>query len=92
MPFGFRRRLSVGPFHINASKHGLGASLGIPGFTVGRSARGSDYSRAGIPGTGLFYRSTLSHHQPQPTRVGFFAVLAALAFAAFFVWVMTVSQ
>lgn len=92
MAFGFRRRLSFGPVHLNFSKHGLGASLGVPGLTFGKNARGSDYFRAGIPGTGLFYRSSLSHHQQEPTRVGFFAVLAALVFAACFVWVMAVSQ
>jgi uncharacterized protein DUF4236 len=92
MSFGFRRRLGFGPFHVNLSKHGLGASVGVPGFTVGKNARGSDYLRAGIPGTGLFYRGALRHHhQQEPSRVGFFAVLAALTFAACFIWLMNIS-
>lgn len=93
MSFGLRRRLSFGPFRLNLSKHGLGASLGVPGLTFGKNARRSDYFRAAIPHTGIFYRASFGyHHHQEPTRVGFFAVLAALSITACFVWVMVVSQ
>jgi len=65
MPWGFRRSLRIaGPLRLNFSKSGLGLSLGVPGLHVGRGPRGS-YLRAGLPGTGIYYRKSLG---PRPVR------------------------
>jgi hypothetical protein len=57
MGFFFRKSLGKGPLRINLSKSGIGWSLGIPGLRFGRSAKGQKYTRVGIPGTGLGWRS-----------------------------------
>jgi hypothetical protein len=49
---------------MNFSKSGLGLSLGVPGLHIGRGPRGS-YLRAGLPGTGIYYRKSLG---PRPVR------------------------
>ncbi len=65
MPWGFRRSLKIaGPLRLNFSKSGLGLSLGVPGLHVGRGPRGA-YVRAGLPGTGVYYRKSLG---PRPVR------------------------
>ena len=65
MPWGFRRSLRIaGPLRLNFSKSGLGLSLGVPGLHIGRGPRGS-YLRAGLPGTGIYYRKSLG---PRPVR------------------------
>lgn len=65
MPWGFRRSLRIaGPLRLNFSKSGLGLSLGVPGLHVGRGPRGA-YLRAGLPGTGIYYRKSLG---PKPVR------------------------
>jgi hypothetical protein len=83
-----------GLVHVNASKHGLGLSLGVPGARVGVNARGSEYFRAGIPGTGLFYNASMSHrHKEAPLhqRVGFFPALVVLASVVGFLWLIHIS-
>jgi len=68
MPWGFRRSLRIaGPLRLNFSKSGLGLSLGVPGLHVGRGPRGS-YLRAGLPGTGIYYRKSLNGPKPAHTR------------------------
>jgi hypothetical protein len=68
MPFGFRRSLRIaGPLRLNLSKSGLGLSLGVPGLHIGRGPRGS-YIRAGLPGTGIYYRKSLKGPKPVHTR------------------------
>src|SRR6266568_1859115 len=68
MPWGFRRSLRIaGPLRLNLSKSGLGLSLGVPGLHVGRGPRGA-YLRAGIPGTGVYYRKSLNGPRPVHTR------------------------
>ena len=57
MGWGFRRGVNFGPLRLNASKSGLGWSVGGRGFRVGRDARGRRYTAASVPGTGIFYRS-----------------------------------
>jgi hypothetical protein len=65
MPWGFRRSLRIaGPLRLNLSKSGLGLSLGVPGLHIGRGPRGP-YVRAGLPGTGIYYRKSLG---PRPVR------------------------
>ena len=63
MGWSFRKSLKFGPFRLNLSKSGIGYSLGIPGFRVGRSARGSLYRSASIPGTGIYNRKYFSNSQ-----------------------------
>ena len=67
MPWGFRRSLKIaGPLRLNLSKSGLGLSLGVPGLHIGKGPRGS-YVRAGLPGTGIYYRKSLGN-RPVRTR------------------------
>jgi len=56
MPWRFRRRFSLAPFHFNVNRRGLGGSAGFRGFRVGITNRGNLYISIGIPGTGIgFY-------------------------------------
>ncbi|GIV21861.1 MAG: hypothetical protein KatS3mg023_3612 [Armatimonadota bacterium] len=56
MRFRFRRRFSLGPFHFNLCRRGLGGSLGRRGVRIGITNRGNLYISVGIPGTGInFY-------------------------------------
>lgn len=57
MGWGFRKSINFGPLRINASKSGLGYSIGGRGFRVGRDARGRQYRSFSIPGTGIFNRT-----------------------------------
>src|SRR5437764_3247224 len=67
MPWGFRRSLRIaGPLRLNFSKSGLGLSLGVPGVHIGTGPRGA-YVRAGLPGSGIYYRKSLSG--PRPAHV-----------------------
>jgi hypothetical protein len=67
MAWGFRRSLRLaGPLRLNLSKSGLGLSLGVPGLHIGTGPRGR-YLRAGIPGTGVYYRKSLN--KPRPRHV-----------------------
>jgi hypothetical protein len=67
VPWGFRRSLKlVGPLRLNLSKSGLGLSLGVPGLHIGSGPRGR-YVRAGLPGTGIYYRKSLN--KPAPVHV-----------------------
>ena len=59
MGWSFRRSKSFGPFRLNFSKSGIGFSFGAPGARIGVNAKGKEYVRGGIPGTGLYYQSTL---------------------------------
>ena len=69
MAWGFRRSLRIaGPLRLNLSKSGLGLSLGVPGLHVGTSPKRRPYLRAGIPGTGVYYRKSLSKPRPVHTR------------------------
>jgi hypothetical protein len=69
MAWGFRRSLRIaGPLRLNLSKSGLGLSLGVPGLHVGVSPRRRAYLRAGIPGTGIYYRKSLTEPRPVHTR------------------------
>src|SRR5436853_2824952 len=69
MAWGFRRSLKLaGPLRLNLSKSGLGLSLGVPGLHVGVNSRGR-YVRAGVPGTGIYYRKGLGRARPKPATV-----------------------
>ena len=68
MAWGFRRSLKLaGPLRLNLSKSGLGLSLGVPGLHIGAGPRGR-YVRAGIPGSGIYYRKSLNQPRPPHTR------------------------
>jgi hypothetical protein len=56
MGFIFRRSITIGPFRINFSKSGVGASVGVPGFRTGISSTGRRTTRLSIPGTGIGYQ------------------------------------
>lgn len=57
MPWRFRRRFSLGPFHFNVCRRGIGGSLGRRWFRIGITNRGNPYISIGVPGTGLnFYK------------------------------------
>ncbi|MFZ2492259.1 MAG: DUF4236 domain-containing protein [Thermoanaerobaculia bacterium] len=58
MGFYLRKSLSLGPVRFNLSRSGVGTSVGIKGFRVGRSASGRSYVHAGAGG--LYYRQNLS--------------------------------
>jgi len=89
MAWGFRRSMKIaGPLRLNLSKSGLGLSLGVKGLHVGVSPKRGPYLRAGVPGTGIYYRTSLGQRRPvmtsRPTHVQtqtpwFFAVHALLA-------------
>jgi uncharacterized protein DUF4236 len=94
--WGFRRRTGLlgGLIHVNASKHGLGFSAGVPGLRLGVNARGQEYFHGGIPGAGIFYNSILSHHrkqEPLHQSVGFFTVVIVLALVGGFLWLVNIS-
>ena len=54
------KSLFGGLVRLNASKKGLGVSVGIPGLRFSRSPGGKKTRTVGIPGTGLFNRKRLS--------------------------------
>jgi hypothetical protein len=56
MGWNWRKALNFGPLRINLSKKGVGYSVGVRGFRVGRDAKGQDYSQTSIPGTGIYKR------------------------------------
>jgi hypothetical protein len=55
MGLRFRKSINLGPLPINLSKSGVGFSLGVKGFRVGRSAKGKNTATVSLPGTGLSY-------------------------------------
>jgi hypothetical protein len=57
MAWRFRRSLKFGPLNLNFSKSGVGTSIGVRGFRVGKDARGRSYTAASIPGTGIYSRT-----------------------------------
>ena len=67
MGWSFRRSLNLGPLRLNASKSGIGYSVGVRGFRVGKDAKGRKYTASSIPGTGVYRRDYLqSRGQPTP--------------------------
>ena len=59
--FQFRKRVKLAPgLSLNVSKKGLGLSAGPKGLKGSVSAQGRITGSAGIPGSGISYRKTLS--------------------------------
>ncbi len=56
MSFYIRKRIKVGPFRFNISKHGVGVSTGVRGFRVGTGPHGNYISMAEH---GIYYRKGL---------------------------------
>jgi Protein of unknown function (DUF4236) len=76
MGFFFRRSANLGPFRLNFSRSGIGASVGVTGARVTMTPRGTTYITVGSHG--FYYRETLSHRAgpasaadrlPQPVTV-----------------------
>lgn len=68
MGFIFRKSVNLGPIRLNFGKNGIGVSTGIPGLRIGRNAKGKTYGSAGVPGTGMSWRTTSgSQHGPAKT-------------------------
>jgi hypothetical protein len=57
MAWRFRKSIKLGPLRLNLSKSGVGTSIGVRGFRVGKDAKGRSYTAASIPGTGLYSRT-----------------------------------
>lgn len=53
MGFRFRKSVNFGPLRVNASKSGLGWSVGVPGARYTKMANGRTRTTASIPGTGI---------------------------------------
>jgi hypothetical protein len=92
MGWGFRRRAGLfgGLLRLNVSKHGLGASVGVPGLRVGLDSKHKGYVRGGVPGTGLFFTESMSsHHHAADTspRAGFWACAVMAVFVAVWIFV-----
>lgn len=66
MGWNFQRSLNIGPLRLNASKSGIGYSVGARGFRVGKDAKGRNYTTTSIPGTGI-YRRDYQQSGGQPT-------------------------
>jgi hypothetical protein len=65
MGWNLRRSVNVGPLRLNASKSGIGYSVGVRGFRVGKDAKSRKYVATSIPGTGIYRRDYLQK-APQP--------------------------
>lgn len=63
MGFRFHKRFGRGPFRFHMTKRGAGASVGMRGLRIGKSADGLFYISFGIPGTGLYYRKTFGQRR-----------------------------
>jgi len=60
MAFRFQRRISLAPgVRLNISKRGVGLSVGPRGASLSMGPRGA-HAHAGLPGTGLAYRTKIS--------------------------------
>jgi hypothetical protein len=80
MGFRFQRVLRIFPWlRLNVSKSGVSGSVGPRGADVNFGRHGVT-TNAGIPGTGLSYRSKLGGHGG---KLGVLALVAALGFAAY---------
>lgn len=67
MGFRFRKSVNIGPLRINASKSGLGWSVGVPGARYTKMANGRERVTASIPGTGISWIEE-SKKRPEPIK------------------------
>jgi hypothetical protein len=70
MAWSYRRRIKIIPgVHLNLSKSGISASIGVKGASVTVGKKGT-YLNTGIPGTGIYSRQKLSgNNKPVPDYV-----------------------
>ena len=73
--WNWRKAFRFGPLRVNLSKKGVGYSVGVRGFRVGRDAKRQDYSQTSIPGTGIYKRT----YSGRPSREKNWSVLALIA-------------
>ena len=97
MGWSFRRSKSFGLFKLNFSKSGIGFSFGVPGARVGVNSKGKKYVRGGIPGTGLYYQSSLPDAQPgqasqSTSSVSPLGILIALFVVGIIIYAMSSSK
>src|ERR1035441_5416731 len=59
MGYFFRRSARIGPFRLNLSKSGVGASVGVKGARLTMTPRGTTYITVGSHG--FYYRETISN-------------------------------
>lgn len=65
MGFRFRRQLRIVPgLHLNLSRSGISATVGVPGMRVTLGKRPA--LNVGLPGTGISYRESLGSAPPAP--------------------------
>jgi hypothetical protein len=63
--FRFRRQLRIIPgLHLNLSRSGISATVGVPGMRVTLGKRPA--LNIGLPGTGISYRESLGSAPPAP--------------------------
>ena len=55
MGLRFRKSVKVGIFRVNFSKHGVGWSVGVPGYRKTYKATGGSRTTYSVPGTGISY-------------------------------------
>jgi hypothetical protein len=80
MGLRFQRVLRIFPWlRINVSKGGVSGSVGPRGADINIGRHGVT-TNAGIPGTGISYRSKMGSHG---SKLGVLALVAALGFASF---------
>src|ERR1039457_5293112 len=77
MGYFFRRSARVGPFRLNFSKAGIGASVGVTGARLTMTPRGTTYVTVGSHG--FYYRETISHSSGRQTRTSDPPVAAPVA-------------
>jgi hypothetical protein len=82
MGFIFRKSIGRGPFRINLSKRGVGFSVGVRGFRIGRSATGRTTTRVSVPGTGAGWQSSSKRGCLVPLALGIGTLGALMAASA----------
>lgn len=77
MGLRFRKSVNIGPLRINASKTGLGYSVGVPGARYTKMANGRKRVTASLPGTGISWVEESKKTQTDDAE-SFFATLLAI--------------
>ena len=70
MGFSYRKSVRLGPFRINASKSGVGWSVGMKGVRTTVTPSGRRYTTFSVPGTGLSYRTDAKQGCLVPLALG----------------------
>ena len=70
MGFSYRKSVRLGPFRINASKSGVGWSVGTKAVRTTVTPSGRRYTTFSVPGTGLSYRTDAKQGCVVPLALG----------------------